>query len=70
MTNTRREFAGPIATIGATVKDFKVGDHVVAYTGTGGYAEYAIAKASEMRPVPAGISSAQATTIPTIFLTA
>src|ERR671925_667357 len=39
-----REFAGTVVKIGATVKEFKVGARVVAYTGMGGYAEYAVAK--------------------------
>src|SRR5262249_7094010 len=65
-----REFAGTIAKTGANVTEFKVGDHIVAYTGTGGYAEFAIAKVSEVRLVPAGVTSMQAAALPTVFLTA
>jgi NADPH2:quinone reductase len=43
---------------------------VVAYTGFGGYAEYAAAKTAEVRPVPDNVSSAQAAALPTVFLTA
>jgi NADPH2:quinone reductase len=65
-----REFAGTISKLGVNVSDFKVGERVVAYTGTGGYAEYACAKASEVRPIPEGVTSAQAAAVPTVFLTA
>lgn len=65
-----REFAGTAAKIGPGATEYKAGDHVVAYTGFGGYAEYAVAKASEVRPVPDGVTSAQAAALPTVFLTA
>jgi NADPH:quinone reductase len=65
-----REFAGTIAETGATVKDFKANDRVVAYTGKGGYAEYAVAKLSEVRPVPDGLDLVSASATPTVFLTA
>ena len=65
-----REFAGTIMKLGADVTEFQMDQHVVAYTGTGGYAEYAVAKTSEVRPVPQGIGSAQAAAVPTVFLTA
>ena len=65
-----REFAGTVAKLGAGVQEFKVGQRVVAYTGTGGYAEYALAKVSETLPVPDGVDSASAAAMPTVFLTA
>jgi NADPH2:quinone reductase len=65
-----REFAGTVVKIGATVKEFKVGARVVAYTGMGGYAEYAVAKPSAARPVPEGLEAISAAAIPTVFLTA
>jgi NADPH2:quinone reductase len=65
-----REFAGTVVKIGATVKGFKVGERVVAYTSKGGYAEYAVAKPSETRPVPEGLEASSAAAIPTVFLTA
>ena len=65
-----REFAGTVAKLGAGVQEFKVGQRVVAYTGTGGYAEYALAKLSETLPVPDGVDSATAAAMPTVFLTA
>jgi NADPH2:quinone reductase len=65
-----REFAGTVAKLGAGAQEFKVGQRVVAYTGTGGYAEYALAKVSETLPVPDGVDSAAAAAMPTVFLTA
>jgi NADPH:quinone reductase len=65
-----REFAGPIENVGANVTQFKVGQRVVAYTGKGGYAEYAVAKNSEVCPIPDGVDSATAAAVPTVFLTA
>lgn len=65
-----REFAGTVAKTGPGVTEYKIGDHGVAYTGFGGYAEYAAAKVSEVRPVPDGVTSIQAAAVPTVFLTA
>lgn len=65
-----REFAGAVENIGAGVSEFKLGQRVVAYPSLGGYAEYATAKTSEVRPVPDGVTSAQAAALPTAFLTA
>lgn len=65
-----REFAGTVAKSGPGVTEYKAGDRVVAYTGFGGYAEYAAAKTAEVRPVPDGVSSAQAAALPTVYLTA
>src|SRR5262244_3073642 len=65
-----REFAGTVAKIGSGVKEFKVGDRVVAYPSLGGYAEFATAKVAEVRPIPSGVTSMQAAALPTVFLTA
>jgi NADPH:quinone reductase len=65
-----REFVGVIEKVGANAVEFKNGQRVVAYTGKGGYAEYAAAKASEIRPVPEGVDPATAAAVPTVFLTA
>jgi NADPH2:quinone reductase len=65
-----REFAGTVAKTGANVIEFKVGERVVAYPSLGGYAEYAIAKTSEVRPIPDGVTFTQAAALPTVFLTA
>jgi len=65
-----REFAGTVEKLGTSVNEFKVGQRVVAYPSLGGYAEYAVAKTAEVRPVPDGVTSAQAAALPTAFLTA
>jgi len=65
-----REFAGTIAKLGEGVSEYRVGQRVVGYPSLGGYAEYAIAKVAELRPVPDGVTAAQAAALPTAFLTA
>jgi NADPH2:quinone reductase len=65
-----REFAGTVAKLGAGVNEYKVGERVVGYPSLGGYAEYATAQTSEVRPVADGVTSAQAAALPTAFLTA
>ncbi len=65
-----REFAGSVVQVGTNVTEFKVGQRVVAYPGKGGYAEFAVAKVSDVRPVPDGVDAATAAATPTVFLTA
>ena len=65
-----REFAGMITKLGAGVSDYKVNQRVVGYPSLGGYAEYAVAKISEVRPVPDDVTAAQAAALPTAALTA
>jgi len=65
-----RELAGTVEKLGDGVREFSVGDRVVAYSSLGGYAEYAIAKATEVRPIPRGLTTREAAAIPTTFLTA
>lgn len=65
-----REFAGIVEKLGANVGEFKLGQRVVAYPSLGGYAEYAVAKLSEVRPIPDGVTFAQAAALPTAYLTA
>ena len=65
-----RELAGTVEKFGDAVGEFSVGDRVVAYPSLGGYAEYAIAKATEVRPIPRSLTTREAAAIPTTFLTA
>jgi len=65
-----REFAGTVAKLGAGVAEYRVGQRVVGYPSLGGYAEYAVAKVIEVRPVPDGVTAAQAAALPTASLTA
>jgi NADPH:quinone reductase-like Zn-dependent oxidoreductase len=58
------EFAGEVEAVGAAVTAVKPGDRVMA-TGSGGYAEYAVADRGRVSPVPANnMSWEQAATLP------
>ena len=50
------ELAGTIEKLGAGVQDLKVGDRVATASGTGGYAQFALAPAEQVVSVPASIS--------------
>jgi NADPH:quinone reductase len=50
------ELAGVITAVGDGVKHLKVGDRVIASTGTGGFAQQAIAEAARVLPLPNGMS--------------
>lgn len=64
------EAAGVVVELGPGVTHVKVGDPVAAIVSSGGYAEFAIAEAQAVIPIPAGISFAEATTIPIQGMTA
>ncbi len=56
------EVAGVVSAVGAGVERFAVGDDVVAASGpTGGFAERALADASDVRLLPKGLGYAEAT---------
>jgi NADPH:quinone reductase len=58
------EFAGEVEAVGGSVKTVKPGDRVMC-TGSGGYAEYAVADWGRASPVPANnMSWEQAATLP------
>ena len=58
------EFAGEIEAVGSAVKAVKAGDRVMA-SGSGGYAEYAVADWGRVSPIPANnMSWEQAATLP------
>src|SRR5689334_5058763 len=52
------EVAGTVAALGTGVRDVAVGDRVMAFTSTGGFAEYALAGAEAVVPLPAGVAFA------------
>lgn len=58
------EVAGEIAAIGAGVTAWRPGQRVCALTNGGGYAEYALAPAGQVLPVPEGLSLEQAAALP------
>lgn len=63
------EVAGQVAAVGSSVTRWKPGDAVCALTPGGGYAEYALVDASNVLPIPSGISEVQAAAIPETFFT-
>jgi NADPH:quinone reductase-like Zn-dependent oxidoreductase len=68
------EIAGTIEEVGVEVKNFKQGDAVYGITASGGlsggYAEYALAKADALAPKPESITLEEAAAIPVAALTA
>lgn len=68
------DIAGTIETVGVEVKNFKQGDAVYGMTASGGfsggYAEYALAKAGAVAPKPESITFEAAAAIPVAALTA
>ena len=64
------EVSGVIADLGEGVEGWKTGDKVCALLPGGGYAEYALAGAGCVLPVPAGIDLVQAAGLPEAAFTA
>ena len=62
------EIAGEIMAVGADVRRWKVGDHVMALVVGGGYAEYCIAHESHALPI-SGLSVIEAAAVPETFFT-
>lgn len=63
------EVAGLVEQIGASVKQWSVGDRVCALLAGGGYAEYVAVKADHCLPVPDTLSDAEAAALPEAVLT-
>ncbi|NCC34036.1 MAG: quinone oxidoreductase [Chloroflexia bacterium] len=57
------EFAGTIDALGAGVTGWAVGDRVATASGSGGYAEYALAPAERLVAVPAEVALNQAAAV-------
>ena len=64
------EVAGIVTEVGIGVEDVSVGDRVVTLLATGGYAEYAVASARNLIPIPDGLGFDEAAAIPLQGLTA
>ncbi len=64
------EVAGAIAEVGNEVSNWKVGDRVMALVGGGGYAEYAVAYANHLMPIPDSMSFADAACVNESYITA
>ena len=63
------EVSGEIVECGEHVYEWTVGDKVCALVNGGGYAEYAVAPATQCLPIPAGFSFVQAAALPETFFT-
>ena len=63
------EISGTVTTLGPGVSGVKVGDEVCALLPGGGYAEYAVASALCLLPVPKGVSLRDAAALPEAFFT-
>ena len=67
------DVSGTVEKVGSAVRRFKVGDAVYGYLNlarNGAFAEYALAKDSELGPKPERLDFMQAASIPVVFLTA
>lgn len=67
------DFAGTIEQVGAAVRQWAVGDRVIAWVDAGsggGLADFAVAPANSCVPLPASLSAAQGSAIPTAGITA
>ncbi|OYR11681.1 NADP-dependent oxidoreductase [Brucella thiophenivorans] len=67
------DFAGTIERVGAAVTQWNVGDKVIAWVdagSSGGLADFAVAPANACVPLPASLSAAQGSAIPTAGITA
>ena len=63
------EVAGEIVALAPDVSAWKIGAHVCALVAGGGYAEYCVAPALQVLPVPQGFDMIQAAAVPETFFT-
>jgi len=64
------EVAGIVEQLGAGVSGWKVGDRVMTLVGGGGYAEYAVAYAEHLMPIPDAMSFEEAACVCESYITA
>ena len=64
------EVSGVIEELGAGVSGWKKGDRVISLVGGGGYAEYAVAYASHLIPIPDNMSFEEAACVCESYITA
>lgn len=64
------ECAGEIDALGPEVADFALGEEVCALLAGGGYAEYVVVPAGQVRRLPPGLTVMEAAAIPEVFATA
>jgi NADPH2:quinone reductase len=63
------EVAGEIVALADDVRDWQVGDKVMALVAGGGYAEYCVAPGLQVLPIPAGFDMVHAAAVPETFFT-
>ena len=63
------ECAGVVEEVGTEVREFRIGDRVMALLAGGGYAEQVVVHAGSVFPVPGGMDFEEAAAIPETFLT-
>ncbi|HTU00061.1 MAG TPA: NAD(P)H-quinone oxidoreductase [Rhizomicrobium sp.] len=63
------EVSGTVEALGDSVGNCEIGDHVCALIPGGGYAEYAVASALCVLPVPKGVSLIDAAALPEVYFT-
>ncbi len=64
------ECAGEVATVGAGVSGWRVGERVMALLPGGGYAEIAAVDSGSAMKIPAAMSDEEGAAFPEVFLTA
>ncbi len=64
------EVSGVIEQVGSEVSEWKVGDRVMGLVGGGGYAEYAVAYANHLMPIPEAMSFEEAACVCESYITA
>jgi NADPH:quinone reductase-like Zn-dependent oxidoreductase len=64
------EVSGTVQSVGANVKQYRVGERVVGVTRFGGYASRICLPEGQIRPLPATLDFAQGAAFPVAFLTA
>ncbi len=64
------EFAGEVAEVGHSVKDFKIGDRVFGITAGGAQAEFLLTEESLLARIPENLNFTEAAAIPEAFITA
>ena len=63
------EVAGTVAAVGEGESRWRVGERVMALVSSGGYAEYCLAPAPQVLPVPENLSPVEAGAVPETFFT-
>ncbi|MDO3388267.1 NAD(P)H-quinone oxidoreductase [Gilvimarinus sp. SDUM040013] len=63
------EVAGTVAAVGKGVSQWQLGDRVCALVNGGGYAQYCVAEAGQVLPIPAGLTAVQAASLPETYFT-